>query len=191
MPEKKRNEVKEFTKEEFDAFMSSPPSTPGARRMIASPRRKGKNPNEIIVEDVSDKKVEAMARGYILGTKAIGRRRDIRAHLEDKITKKIGQKGKYLVDQLFSLIDGVYIVQKTEHIQGMEKVTKFYKQPPSLNAITYALDRVLGKPVQKSIHKEEKRGLILVEHVIKNLATKRDGANTTTNETGEDAGSGE
>ena len=100
-----------------------------------------------------------------MGSQAIGRRKEIREVLEDKVTKRIGRKGKYLVDKLFELIDGVYTVQKENG-----KEIRFYKVPPQLNAIVYALDRVLGKPKQFTEHSEEKKGLILVEHVIRNLA---------------------
>lgn len=127
---------------------------------------------ELAVVDVSDKKIEQMARGFIMGTQAIGRRREIREILEERVTKRIGRKGKYLVDKLFELIDGVYIVQKES---GRE--IRYYKVPPSLTAIIYALDRVLGKPKQFTEHSEEKRGIILVEHVIKNLAMNPYGKN--------------
>ena len=122
--------------------------------------------------DVSDKKVEEIARGYILGTQSLGKRRQIREVLEAKVTNKIGRKGKYLVDKLFELIEGVYVVQKDD-----SKGIRYYKVAPSLPAIVYALDRVLGKPKQYTEHTEEKRGLILVEHVIRNLAGNPYGKN--------------
>jgi len=127
---------------------------------------------ELEVADVSDKNVEKMARGFIMGTQAIGRRREIREVLEERVTKRIGRKGKYLTDKLFELIEGVQVVQKEN---GRE--IRYYKVPPSLNAIVYALDRVLGKPKQFTEHSEEKRGIILVEHVIKNLALSPYGKN--------------
>lgn len=122
-------------------------------------------PSEMTVVDASDQHVERMARGFILGTRTVARRKDIRDKLEEKVTKRIGHKGKYLVDKLFELIEGVQIVQK----EGTHEV-RYYKVPPNLNAIIYALDRVLGKPKQVSEHSEEKKGIILVEHVIRNLA---------------------
>src|SRR3990167_3486538 len=91
--------------------------------------------NELEVVDVSDKKIEQMARGFIMGTQAIGRRKEIREVLEERVTKRIGRKGKYLTDKLFELIDGVYTVQKEN-----EREIRYYKVPPSLNAIIYALD---------------------------------------------------
>ena len=120
---------------------------------------------DIVVEDVSDKKIEQMARGFIMGSQAIGRRREIREVLEERVTKRIGRKGKYLTDKLFELIDGIYTVQKES---GRE--IRYYKVPPNLTAIVYALDRVLGKPKQFTEHSEEKRGIMVVEHIIRNLA---------------------
>lgn len=123
---------------------------------------------ELSVIDISDRKVEQMARGFIVGSQAIGRRKEIREKLEDKVTKKIGLKGKYLTDKLFELIEGVYIIDKRGGQDGRQ--IKYYQTPPNLNAIIYALDRVLGKPKQYIDKSEEKKGLILVEHVIRNLA---------------------
>lgn len=123
------------------------------------------NPDDVVVVDVSDKKIEQMARGFIMGTQAIGRRREIREVLEEKVTKKIGRKGKYLTDKLFELIDGVYTVQKESG-----KEIRYYKVPPNLTAIMYALDRVLGKPKQFTEHSEEKKGIMVVESIIRNLA---------------------
>jgi len=116
--------------------------------------------------DISGRNIERMARGFIMGTQAIGRRREVRGILEERVTKRIGRKGKYLVDKLFELIEGVEIIEKMKD----GRIDKYYKVAPNLNAIIYALDRVLGKPKQFTEHSEEKRGIILVEHVIKNLA---------------------
>lgn len=121
--------------------------------------------NDMVVVDVSDKKIEQMARGFIMGTQAIGRRKEIRELLEERVTQKIGRKGKYLTDKLFELIDGVYTVQKEDG-----KEIRFYKVPPNLTAIIYALDRVLGKPKQFTEHSEEKKGIMVVESIIRNLA---------------------
>jgi hypothetical protein len=122
--------------------------------------------DELEVVDVSDKKIEQMARGFIMGTQAIGRRKEIREVLEERVTKRIGRKGKYLTDKLFELIDGVYTVQKEN-----EKEIRYYKVPPSLTAIIYALDRVLGKPVARtSGERQDKKGIMIVESIIRNLA---------------------
>ena len=143
--------------------------------------------NELEVVDISDKKVEAMARGFILGSQAIGRRKEIRELLDEKVTKKIGKKGKYLTDKLFELIEGVYVVDKRGGKDGRE--IRYYQVPPSLNAITYALDRVLGKPKQAIETSQESKGIILVEHVIRNLANnpyKNDGKRRIENGVGRD-----
>lgn len=124
--------------------------------------------NAIEVVDVSDKHLEKMARGYILGSQTFDNQSQLKAKLEEKVTKKIGRKGQFLVAKLFELIEGVYIVDKRSGKDG--KTIKYYQQPPNLQAITYALDRVLGKPVTRSEHNETKKGLVLVEHIIKGLA---------------------
>ena len=126
---------------------------------------------ELETVDISDNHVEKMARGFILGSKAIGRRKEVRAVLEEKVTTRIGKKGKYLVDKLFELIDGVYIVDRLKgNMTSKGDEIRYYKTPPNLAAITYALDRVLGKPVAKVERTEEKKGLIVVQQVIMNMA---------------------
>lgn len=124
--------------------------------------------SELETVDVSDKHLEKMARGFIMGSQAIGRRKEIRELLEERVTKKIGQKGKYLTDKLFELIEGVYIVDKKSGRDGRD--VRYYQVPPNLQAIVYALDRVLGKPKQQIESSQESKGIILVEHVIRNLA---------------------
>src|SRR3990167_7421718 len=78
--------------------------------------------DELEVVDVSTRNVESMARGFILGNQAIGRRKEVREQLEEKVIKRIGRKGKYLTDKLFELIDGIYIVDKAN---GRE--VRYYK----------------------------------------------------------------
>ena len=106
--------------------------------------------NELDAVDVSDERLEKYAKGYFIGKTAVGRRRDVRKALEDKVVKRIGNKGKYLVDKLFELIEGVYLVDRVKEVKGKEEI-KYYKIPPNLSAIVYALDRVLGKPKQLSV----------------------------------------
>lgn len=121
---------------------------------------------EFSVADISSDKVEEMTRGFIMGSHAIGRRKEVREKLEEKVTKRIGVKGKYLTDKLFELIEGVYVIRKDSDGHAL----KYYQKPPNLNAITYALDRVLGKPKQQIEQSQESKGVILVEHIIRNLA---------------------
>lgn len=107
--------------------------------------------SELEMVDVSDENVEKIARGFLVGKKAIGRRNDVRKILEDKVVGRIGKKGKWLVDKLFELIEGVKVVEKVNVVEGKNTAIRYYKTPPSLNAIIYALDRVLGKPKQMNV----------------------------------------
>lgn len=124
--------------------------------------------DELAVEDVSERHVEQMARGFIMGSQAVGRRKEIQQELEERVVKRIGKKGKYLTDKLFELIEGVYIVDKRGGKNGRE--VRYYQVPPSLEAIKYALDRVLGKPQQQVAVSEEKKGIMIVEHIIRDLS---------------------
>lgn len=125
--------------------------------------------NEIRVIDVSDKHLEKVARGYILGTQKFDNQRALKEKLESRVVKKIGRKGKWLTDKLFELIEGVYIVDKRGGKEGT--TIKYYQVPPNLQAIIYALDRVLGKPKVVTEYNENKQGMVLVEHIIKGLVT--------------------
>lgn len=124
---------------------------------------------EIRTIDVSDKHLEKIARGYILGTQKFDNQKELREKLEGKVVRKIGRKGKFLTDKLFELIEGVYIIDKRAGKDGT--TIKYYQVPPSLQAIIYALDRVLGKPKTVTEINENKQGIILVEHIIKGLVT--------------------
>lgn len=124
--------------------------------------------NELEAVDISDKHVEKMARGFIMGSQAIGRRKEVRELLEDKVVKRIGKKGKYLTDKLFELIEGVYVVQNRKGQEGRE--IRYYQVPPNLDAIKYALDRVIGKPTARTETNETKKGVMVVEHIIRNLS---------------------
>ena len=53
--------------------------------------------DELEAVDVSEKHVEKIARGYIIGNQAIGRRKEVRAELESRVVTKIGKKGKKTV----------------------------------------------------------------------------------------------
>ena len=108
------------------------------------------NPNVFEAVDMSDQHAERVARGYFVGNTAVGRRQDVRKMLEDKVIGKIGKSGKLLVDKLFELVEGVYQVDKINKVHGKEEI-RYYKTPPNLNAIIYALDRALGKPKQVNI----------------------------------------
>lgn len=108
------------------------------------------DPDKIEAVDVSDARMEKVARGYFVGSTAVGRRGDVRKMLEEKVIGRIGKSGKLLVDKLFELVEGVYVVDRTNMVKGKEEI-RYYKVPPSLPAIIYALDRVLGKPKQVNL----------------------------------------
>lgn len=135
MPFKKKDEEDKITYEDFKNGKSETFSIPLS---------------ELEAIDVSDKRVEKVARGFFLGNAAVGRRKDVRRVLEDKVIGKIGSKGKYLVDKLFELINGVYVVDSLRPKQGKNEI-KYYQVPPNLQAIIYAIDRVLGKPKQVNL----------------------------------------
>lgn len=128
--------------------------------------------SEFETVDNSDKAVERQARGFILGSTKIQRNKEVKKKLEEKVVKRIGGKGKYLVDKLFELIEGVYVMEKANNLDGggRGKTIKYYQVPPNLQAITYALDRVLGKPTVHTEHNEEKTGILIIENIIKDLA---------------------
>jgi len=120
---------------------------------------------DIKTESVQEQHLEKIARGYIMGTNRISKRKDIKEKLEARVIEKIGKKGKYLSDKLFELIEGIYIVSSDKGGN-----IKYYKQPPNLQAIMYALDRVLGKPGSAEKENAESQGTTTVEQIIKSFA---------------------
>lgn len=124
------------------------------------------NIDEILnLESVQEQHLEKMARGYLMGANTIGKRKDVRDKLEMRVVQKIGRKGKYLVDKLFELIEGVYIVTSDK-----KDAMRYYKQPPNLAAIMYALDRALGKPGSAEKDNPESQGTTTIEQIIKKFA---------------------
>ena len=117
--------------------------------------------------DMSESVIERRALGFILGSDQLVKNRALKERLEGKIINRIGKKGKYLTDKLFELIEGVSILYEDPK-DG--KAIRYYKQPPNLNAIQYAIDRILGKPTQHTESTKQSEGLITVEHIIKGLA---------------------
>src|SRR3990167_2088104 len=118
------------------------------------------------VLDNSSANVERMARGFILGTQNHTKQRKIKQALEERVIQRIGRKGKFLTDKLFELADGIYMQERTKD----RNTIKYYQVPPNLAAITYLIDRALGKPKQHTEISEEKRGVVVIESIIKNLA---------------------
>lgn len=146
----------------------------------------GKKPKKnisMVPLDVSQKHIEQMARGFIVGSTSISNNRQIRAKLEEAVTKKIGKKGKFLIDKLFELADGVYVIDK---VGG--KDVRYYKVPPHFPALVYLVDRVLGKPKAHMEVTEEKRGIYVVEHIIKSLAAPSSSSSPSRSEMEMEAG---
>jgi len=117
---------------------------------------------DMVITDASNKGLEKLVTEYYLGnTKVIaGRRQDVRKKLEERVVKRIGNRGKWITDKLFELIEGVHVAVK---VDKDNKVIKYYKTPPSLNAIIYALDRVLGKPKNVNIQGNFSLAKLLVD----------------------------
>jgi len=113
--------------------------------------------------------IDSIVRGRTeLGVEKILKRRK---YLENKIEKRIGKKAILFTDKLMELAEGIYMEQIVADENGVSS-KKVYQKPPNKDVLIYLLDRVLGKPtVRKEIDvKEEKRGLILVQNIIQDLA---------------------
>ena len=65
-----------------------------------------------------------------------------------------------MVDKLFELIEGVTITTNYNSATG---AIKYYKRAPDLQAIVYALDRVLGKPKQVSVQASFSLAKLIIE----------------------------
>ena len=114
--------------------------------------------------DISDRNIEKYANGFFVGKQFAGSKEDVRKVLEDKVINKVGKKGKVIVDKLFELINGVFILEKGSGMGGNDpRPIRYYKTPPNINAIAYALDRVLGKPKQVNIQGNFSLSKLLVE----------------------------
>ena len=126
----------------------------------------GEIPDGVERFDVSERTIEKMARGSILGFQNNAASRNRRGRLNRRVETMVAKKGKHLLDKMFELAEGIYLVDKKS-----DKELRYYQVPPNYNAITYLLDRVLGKPVQKADKDEDgRRGIVAVEQIIKRLA---------------------
>jgi hypothetical protein len=122
-------------------------------------------PNAKVI-NVSPRVIERMARGAILGYTHTGAEKKRRQRLTHKVEMMVAKKGKHLIDKMFELAEGIYLVDKKS-----DKELRYYQVPPNYAAITYLLDRVMGKPaVNKPDGAEERRGVTAVEQIIKRLA---------------------
>lgn len=128
---------------------------------------------DITVEDVQARHLERVARGYFLGNTQWNKNKAIKEKLEERVVKKVGSKGKFIVDKLFELINGVYIVEdeKINPKTGKIERIKSYREKPDLKAIMYALDRVLGRPTERVESFDENEGIRSIATILKSLAT--------------------
>jgi hypothetical protein len=85
--------------------------------------------------------------------------------VEALLNRKIAGKTKWLFEKAIELAEGIWVIKDDDPLK-----IKYYKRPPDLEAIKYLMDRLLGKPIARVEKKEEKRGVILVEHIIRGLA---------------------
>jgi hypothetical protein len=112
--------------------------------------------------------IRRTARKYREGKASARKRQELQKKLEEQVTGRIGDAGTLITDRLFELIDGAYIIQRMDG-----KQIRFYKTPPNLKAIMYALDRVLGHPTQPiEQNRENQEGINTIEKIIKSLATR-------------------
>lgn len=123
---------------------------------------------ELKKDRVDERYLERVARATImsLSSSADGSKR--RRKLEKMVEKKIGKKSKWLVDKLFELAEGVFIIDKQDP-HGI----RYYQSLPDREAIKYLLDRLLGRPTERVEDKTDKPGLVLIETIIKQLAGSR------------------
>lgn len=110
--------------------------------------------------------LRSTARKYSEGKDSDRKRKELQKKLEEQVTGRIGDAGTLITDRLFELIDGAYVIQRMDG-----KQIRFYKTPPNLKAIMYALDRVLGHPTQPiEQNNAEKEGMNTIAQIIKGLA---------------------
>ena len=150
----------------------------------------GEIPDGVERFDVSERTIEKMARGSILGFQNNAASRNRRGRLNRRVETMVAKKGKHLLDKMFELAEGIYLVDKKS-----DKELRYYQVPPNFHAITYLLDRVLGKPAAAPTgDQREKQGIVAVEQIIKRLAdgtiTEQRRTILATNTTGGSDGNG-
>jgi len=92
--------------------------------------------------------------------------------IQKKVDKAILKRTPFLLDKMFELAEGVYILDK--HIPG--KMMRYYKTLPDRQAITWLWERALGKTREAEAPgagSELKEGLQAVESIIKTLADEK------------------
>src|SRR3990167_3187072 len=165
-------DISEEIQESFDMADTGAIVTYGKQGGIIIDKRTGANVDDYERLDVSEAHMEKIARGYFVGKTAFNKRRDVRKLLEQHVIERIGKKGKFLVDKLFELIEGVYIVDSLKPSHGKEDM-RYYKVPPNLQAIIYAIDSVMGKPKQLNVQ---------ANFSLSQLLIKTDGSGSRDNE---------
>lgn len=83
-----------------------------------------------------------------------------------KIEKRIGTKVGRIVKNMLELANGGYWSEKLD-----DGSVKNHFERPNLTANIYLLDRFMGKPVIRQEVKEEKKGIFIIETMIKKLAS--------------------
>lgn len=121
------------------------------------------------VVDGSEKFLEKVAKINIgRDRKLRGRNLEVqRKKVEHKINKALLKKTPWLLDKMFELAEGLYLLDK--HEAGRQ--IRYYKIIPDRQAITYLIDRAIGKPKEEDDPANaSKEGLLMVESIIKTLA---------------------
>lgn len=126
-------------------------------------------------QDATRDYLNRVSRNTILGLDTWhNRRADKKLRLEAKVERRIEKQSMYLIDKLFELADGVFMVERDKiDAEGNTKELKYYKTRPDLQAIQYLLDRIFGKPTQRTEHKSENKGVMVIEHILKNIAEQK------------------
>ena len=120
-------------------------------------------PNENYAEN---KAIDVGATAAIQELTATNEHQQYKEKIAQKVEKRIGRKVNTLVGKALELAQGV----KVTRYNGETDEIVAYDEKPNLNAIIYLLDRLMGKPTIKSEVKEEKKGIFIIEHMIKKLA---------------------
>lgn len=111
--------------------------------------------------------VDKRATDAIIELASTNKHQAYKEKIANKVDRQIGKKATTLVETAMELAQGITVAEEDE-----EGGVKYYTKAPNLNAIIYLLDRLMGKPVAKQEIKEEKKGIFIIEHMIKQLADK-------------------
>ena len=124
------------------------------------------------LDDIPGKGVvlEEVGHGFFLDQDRLKRNEKLGHKLEDAIIKKIaGKHGVMTIAaKLMELIEGVEVLKERKNAKGEITHHYVYREKPDLNAIKYALDRVIGTP-QKQANKadEDRKNIKAMSDIIK------------------------